>query len=138
MKRQSPLLTVDVAIFVEGRLVLIQRRNPPFEGMWALPGGFVDVGETVEAAAVREAREETSLTVELVALVGVFSDPDRDPRGHTVSVVFLAKPIGGTLRAADDARAVQIFQPDSLPPLAFDHDLIVQKTLPIAKNYGLI
>ncbi len=125
-KPVTPLLTVDILIVQSGKIVLIQRRNPPFQGHWALPGGFVDVGETVEEAAVREANEETGLDVELQGLVGVFSDPDRDPRGHTVSICFAA--LGqGTPRASSDAQDVALFDLDDLPPLAFDHLQIINE-----------
>jgi ADP-ribose pyrophosphatase YjhB (NUDIX family) len=87
---------VDVVIASDEGIVLIRRAAGPFEGRWALPGGFVEVGETVEAAATREAAEETGLAVELARLVGVYSDPERDPRGHNVSVAFLARVVGGT------------------------------------------
>jgi 8-oxo-dGTP diphosphatase len=120
---ETPALTVDVVIELEGGgIVLIERKHPP--PGWALPGGFVDLGETVEAAAVREAREETSLDVELVELLGVYSDPARDPRGHTASVVYVGRA-AGTPRAADDAKNVAVFDPAEPPPLAFDHDRIL-------------
>lgn len=90
-------------------MVFIERLNPPHG--WALPGGFVDIGETVEAAAVREAREETGLEVELKALLGCYSNPDRDPRGHTVSLVYVAEASGGPV-ARDDARDVRVCAPD--------------------------
>ena len=118
----TPLLTVDVIIEVEGGIVLIERKNPP--PGWALPGGFVDVGEGVAAAAVREAKEETSLDVTLSEQFFAYSDPRRDPRGHTTSVVFLGRA-SGEPRAADDARAVQIYALEALPPLAFDHGQIL-------------
>ncbi len=122
----TPKLTVDVVIELLDRpsrpIVLIERRNPP--PGWALPGGFVDVGETVEAAAVREAHEETGLEIELGALLGVYSDPARDPRGHTVSVVFVGRARGVPV-AADDARAVRAVDPREPPPLAFDHGRIL-------------
>jgi 8-oxo-dGTP diphosphatase len=121
----TPKLTTDAVIVEDGKVVLIKRLNPPFDGMWALPGGFVDVGETVEAACVREALEETSLEVEIVELAGVYSDPDRDPRGHTVGVIYLCKVRGGELAAADDAREVRWFGLDELPELAFDHARIL-------------
>lgn len=104
-------------------IVLIERRNPPHG--WAIPGGFVDIGETVERAAVREAAEETLLHVRLLALLGLYSDPTRDPRGHTVTAVYVAEAHGQP-RAADDAREVGVFTLDALPaPLAFDHALIL-------------
>jgi len=113
----------DVIPSGEG-VVLIRRGSDPFEGRWALPGGFVEVGETVEAAAAREAAEETGLAVELARLVGVYSEPDRDPRGHNVSVAFLARVLSGDLVAATDAAEVAVLDPDSVE-LAFDHRRIV-------------
>jgi ADP-ribose pyrophosphatase YjhB (NUDIX family) len=116
---RRPKLTVDIIIELDGRIVLIRRANPP--PGWAIPGGFVDYGETVEQAAQREAREETSLELTDLRQFRVYSDPNRDPRHHTVSVVFTAQAIG-TPRAADDAREVGLFTRDALPePLAFDH-----------------
>lgn len=125
---RQPRLTVDIIIeYAEGGrsgVVLIERRNPPHG--WAIPGGFVDYGETVETAAVREAREETNLTVELTRLLGVYSDPERDPRGHTVSLVFVARG-RGTPQAKDDAAELGIFDRDHLPEnLAFDHPKILR------------
>ena len=126
---RNPVPTVDIIIEAEddsGKrgVVLIKRKNPP-QG-WALPGGFVDYGETLEAAAVREAAEETSLDVELLGQFHVYSDPARDPRLHTVSTVFLARSSGAP-RAADDASAVAIFDPKRIPvPLAFDHRKILE------------
>ncbi len=119
----TPLCTVDVIIEVAGGVVLIERQNPP--PGWALPGGFVDVGEPVAAAAVREAREETSLEVTLDQQLFTYSDPGRDPRGHTLSVVFVGHA-AGTPVAKDDARAVAVFALDALPPLAFDHARILE------------
>jgi len=122
--RRQPRLTVDVIVEVgKDRLVLIRRKNPP--PGWALPGGFVDAGETVEQAAVRETLEETSLRVELVRQFHVYSDPTRDPRGHTVSVVFIGRAQGEP-RAADDAAEARTFPVDALPQeLAFDHGRIL-------------
>src|SRR2546421_4473317 len=114
-----PPLAADVIIELDGRIVLIERKNFPHG--WAIPGGFVDIGEAVEKAAIREAREETSLEVELTTLLGIYSRPDRDPRGHTVTAVYVGKG-SGTPRAADDAQTIGLFAPDQPPtPLAFDH-----------------
>jgi 8-oxo-dGTP diphosphatase len=125
---ETPKLMVDVVIPAEEGVVLIRRASDPFEGQWALPGGFVDVGETVEAAALREAAEETGLAVELARLVGVYSEPDRDPRGHNVSVAFLARVLGGELVAASDASEVSVLDPGSVD-LAFDHRRIIDDAL---------
>ena len=118
---RTPLLTVDGVVVERGAVLLIRRRNPPFAGQYALPGGFVDVGETVEAAVVREVREETGLDTAIECLLGVYSDPKRDPRGHTVSVTYLLRRLGGTLAGADDADDARFFPLDALPELAFDH-----------------
>ena len=123
----TPALTTDIIIELSDRpdrpIVLIERRYPP--PGWALPGGFVDVGEAVERAAVREALEETTLAVRLTALLGVYSDPARDPRRHTASVVYIAEARGAP-RAQDDARNVGIFTLDRLPAaLCFDHAKIL-------------
>ena len=138
MAPKCPLLTVDTIIFAEGKYVLIKRRNQPFQGKWALPGGFVEVGETVESAAVREAAEETGLDVELIALLGVYSDPARDPRGHTVSVSYIARPTGGSLKGADDAADARLFSPDEQVDLAFDHGTIVRDALEAAHRLGYL
>lgn len=123
MAYRNPVPTVDVLIMTPGGLVLIRRANPP-EG-WALPGGFVDYGERVEDAAVREAHEETGLHVVLDELFYVYSDPRRDPRQHTMSVVFTAHASGEVV-GGDDAAEARAFPLDALPsPLVFDHDRIV-------------
>jgi len=128
----NPIPTVDIIIEIgrgqeAPRVVFIERRNEP-KG-WALPGGFVDYGETVEQAAIREAREETSLDVELTGLVGVYSDPERDPRQHTISTVFVARAQAEPV-AGDDARSVRVADPRHPPrPLAFDHERIVRDYL---------
>jgi 8-oxo-dGTP diphosphatase len=118
---RTPLLTVDGVVVENGAVLLIRRRNPPFAGRYALPGGFVDVGETVEAAVVREVHEETGLDTAIERLLGVYSDPQRDPRGHTVSVTYLLRRLGGTLAGADDADDARFFLLDALPEVAFDH-----------------
>ncbi len=123
---RNPVPTVDVIVHVQGRgVLLIERNNPPLG--WALPGGFVDYGETVEHAAVREAFEETGLRVRIRQLLGVYSDPARDARLHTMSCVFVvdvegdASPVAG-----DDAGRAQFFPLEELPPLCFDHGRILQ------------
>lgn len=124
---KRPALTVDAIVLDdEGRILLIERGKDPFKGRFALPGGFVDYGEPVEVAVVRELLEETGLEGEIVELVGVYSDPDRDPRGHTVSVVFQLKVVGGRLSAGDDAARARFVDTGDLPPLAFDHDRIIE------------
>jgi 8-oxo-dGTP diphosphatase len=121
---ETPKLMVDVVIPSDAGIVLIRRGSDPFEGRWALPGGFVEIGETVEEAAARETAEETGLAVEISRLVGVYSAPDRDPRGHNVSVAFLARVLGGDLTAASDAAEVAVLDPQTVE-LAFDHRRIV-------------
>ncbi|OPX77634.1 MAG: ADP-ribose pyrophosphatase [Methanosaeta sp. PtaB.Bin039] len=125
---RTPLLAVDLVIERDGAIVLIRRENPPYEGCYALPGGFVEVGERVEDAAVREAWEETGLSVTLKRMIGIYSDPGRDPRGHVVSICFLACG-EGSLRAGTDAREAAWFSNQSLPALAFDHALMIEDCL---------
>ncbi len=125
---ETPKLMVDVIIPSERGVVLIRRGTEPFKGQWALPGGFVEVGETLEEAAYREAAEETGLAVEVARLVGVYSDPARDPRGHNVSVAFLARVLSGDLVAATDASEVAVLDPSSVE-LAFDHRKIIEDAL---------
>jgi 8-oxo-dGTP diphosphatase len=122
---KSPQVTVDIIIEITGSgIVLIERKNPPLG--WALPGGFVDYGETLENAAVREAKEETSLDIVLKEQFHSYSDPDRDPRFHTISTVFIAEA-SGVPAGGDDASVARVFTRDSLPrPLVFDHNKILQ------------
>jgi ADP-ribose pyrophosphatase YjhB (NUDIX family) len=118
-QHRNPVPTVDIIIEVEDGIVLIERRNPP--PGWAIPGGFVDYGETVQAAGIREAKEETGLDVSLTRLLGVYSDPSRDPRMHTISTVFVAKA-SGKPEAGDDAAEAGVFTENTLPEdIAFDH-----------------
>lgn len=130
---RNPFPTVDIIIEINEGIVLIQRKNPPYG--WALPGGFVDYGESLEAAALREAKEETSLDVEIVSQLGAYSDPHRDPRQHTISVVFKARATGQP-RAADDASEIGIFNRDTLPDtLAFDHAKILKDFFEKCSSY---
>lgn len=120
---RNPFPTVDIIIEVQEGIVLIERKNPPHG--WALPGGFVDYGESLEAAAVREAREETSLEVRNLRLLGCYSDPGRDERMHTISTVYIAEGYGQP-QAADDASNLEIFRLEQLPErLCFDHARIL-------------
>jgi len=121
---RNPVPTVDVVIEMSGGgIILVRRKNAPLG--WALPGGFVDYGETLEEAAMREALEETSLKVSLTGLLGVYSSPDRDPRQHTISTVFIATASGHP-RANDDAAEIGTFTEQDIPPsLAFDHAKII-------------
>ena len=121
---RTPLLAVDSVIFFEGGVVLIRRLNPPFQGCYALPGGFVEVGESTEEAVVREAREETGLEVTGLLQFHTYSDPGRDARLHTASTVFIGRA-DGVPQAGDDAGEVGLFSRDNLPDLAFDHATIL-------------
>ena len=121
---KQPGLAVDIIIVVDSKIILIKRKNPPYG--WALTGGFVELGETVENTAIRESKEETGLDLVNLRQFHVYSDPKRDPRGHTISVVFIAKGIG-IPKAADDAADIKIYAMDDLPEeLAFDHRQILE------------
>jgi len=122
MGLKQPHISVDIIIEMKEGIVLINRKNPP-QG-WALPGGFVDYGETLEQAAIREAKEETSLDITLSRQFHSYSDPQRDPRGHNISTVFIAQA-KGTPVAHDDAKEIGIYQKKNLPKLAFDHAVIL-------------
>nr|MBN2278299.1 NUDIX hydrolase [candidate division Zixibacteria bacterium] len=124
---KCPRLAADIIIaHPDSEIILIKRGCEPFKGFWALPGGGVEIGETVEEAAIREAREETGLDIRLEGLVGVYSEPGRDPRGHTVSIVYRATPIGGRLKAETDAAEVMKTGDYSRFNLAFDHSRILK------------
>ena len=130
MAYKIPSLTVDIFIFNENHeFILIKRKKDPFKDHWALPGGFVDYGETTEHAAVREAKEETSIDVELIKLFNVYSEPDRDPRGHTVTIFYLARGDFKDAKADDDAKDIDVFSFDDLNNLdiAFDHRMILNE-----------
>lgn len=121
------LITVDVVIKrADGSIVLVKRAFDPFKGYWALPGGFLKFGKSVEETAIREAKEETGLDIKIEDLLGVYSDPKRDPRGHIISICFAAREVGGELRAGSDAAEVKSFLK---PPekLAFDHKEMLRK-----------
>jgi len=126
VQKRGPLLTVDIIIPTSDGIVLVKRACEPYKGMWALPGGFVRYGERVEDAAMREAEEETGLKVKLRKLVGVYSDPSRDPRGHIVSVCFLAEQANGRPSAKGDAAEARIFRNIPWSELAFDHARILR------------
>lgn len=119
----NPFPTVDIIIELDNRIILIKRKNPPHG--WALPGGFVDYGESLESAAMREAKEETNLEIYNLQLLGCYSEPGRDSRMHTISTVYIAQATG-IPQADDDADELELFYPDDLPtPLCFDHSKIL-------------
>jgi 8-oxo-dGTP diphosphatase len=135
MRHMTPALTVDAIVFdAQGALLLIRRKFPPFKGRYALPGGFVEVGETVETAAARELMEETGLKSKSLRLVGIYSDPKRDPRRHTVSVAFLVQTTGKNPKAGDDADAAEFVADWRSKKLAFDHNKIVTDALKLIEK----
>jgi len=127
---KSPKVTTDAIIIDSGKVLLIKRKHDPFKDMWALPGGFVEYGETTKSSVVREVKEETNLDVEVIKLAGVYSDPNRDPRGHTITVAYLCKALKGVAKAGDDAKESWWWSLEDLPKLAFDHASIIAE----AKN----
>ena len=127
---RNPFPTVDIIIEVGDKIVLVERKNPPYG--WALPGGFVEYGESYEEAAVREAKEETGLDVKLLCQMHLYSRPDRDPRFHTASLVFIAKAEGEP-KGGDDAARAKLFHVEQLPPLVFDHERIIKDYLKFKK-----
>lgn len=137
-KHKCPIPTVDIIIEIKRKngqegIILIKRKNPPHG--WALPGGFVDIGESLEEAAVREAKEETSLDVKLISQFHTYSDPKRDPRKHTISTVYVAAAQGRPI-AQDDAQDIGIFTEEEINfPLAFDHQKILADYFKQKNNY---
>ncbi|MDM8516605.1 NUDIX hydrolase [Desulfobacterales bacterium HSG16] len=129
---RNPFPTVDIIIEIDKGFILIKRKNPPFG--WALPGGFVDYGESLESAAIREAKEETSLDIRLMEQFHTYSAPDRDPRHHTLTTVYIAAA-QGIPEAADDAKDIGIFHEEDLPQqIAFDHDRLIEDYLRYRKG----
>lgn len=126
---KHPRIAVDGLLTYRGKLVVVRRKYPPFRGKLALPGGFVEYGETVEQAAVREFEEETGLKTAVESILGVYSDPDRDPRGQVVSVVFLLRRIGGKIKSGSDAESVELVRPEQADDMAFDHARIIDDYL---------
>ena len=135
-----PAVTTDIAIFARAResveILLIRRKNPPYQGAWALPGGFLDKDETAETCAARELEEETGVSAEGLELVGVYSEPERDPRGRTVTLAYAAMVDAGSIRpeARDDAAEVGWFDIGDLPALAFDHDRIIADAIAMMQD----
>jgi 8-oxo-dGTP diphosphatase len=129
MRYKSPKLTADGLILKDKKVLLIKRKNYPFKGKWALPGGFVEYNEKTEDTAMREVFEETGLKTKINNLVGVYSDPNRDPRGHTISVIYLLEACGGKLKGSDDVSDAKFFDLNHLPKLAFDHNKIIKDAL---------
>lgn len=123
--QRVPRLAVDAVLIHREKLVLVKRGTPPFLGMYALPGGALEFGEALEEGVEREVLEETGLDAEVERLLGVYGDPDRDPRGHTISVAYVLRSVGGTLKAGTDAAATKLVPVSARPVLAFDHARIL-------------
>jgi 8-oxo-dGTP diphosphatase len=126
---KKPSVTADGIVLKGNEIVLIKRGKEPFKGAYALPGGFLNYGERLEECAVREVLEETGVRTKVVELVGIYSSPDRDPRGHFVTAVYHLEPVGGLLKAGDDAKDAEWVPLDKLPKFAFDHGKIIQDFL---------
>jgi 8-oxo-dGTP diphosphatase len=131
---KSPALAADCVIFHKDAVVLVKRKYDPFKGMYALPGGGVEIGETVEEACIREMQEEIGVQVENLRMIGVYSEPDRDPRLHVVSVAFMADADVSQLKAGSDAAEVELVENWRDCDLAFDHREIIEDALKLAKS----
>ncbi len=130
MKYDRPWISTDCVVFDErGRVLLIRRKNDPYKGHYAFPGGFIELGETAEHCAVRELKEETGIAADNLKLIGVYSDPHRDPRHHTITIAWLVSVHGQTPTAGDDAAAAEFVEDATKEKLAFDHDLILRAAL---------
>lgn len=129
MLYKKPTIATDGIVVIDGKILLVRREKEPFKGKFALPGGIVEYGETVEHCVVRELLEETGLKTRILEILGVYSDPSRDPRGHFISIVFHLQKVGGELKSGDDASAVALLPINNLPELAFDHQKIVDDFL---------
>ncbi len=126
MNYKYPRITTDGAIIKDKKILLIKRKNNPYKGKWALPGGFVEYKERVEDAVLREVFEETGLKTKIRDFIGIYSDPNRDPRGHTITIVYLLDILSGELNSGDDAYDANFFDLKDLPELAFDHNIILK------------
>lgn len=129
MKYKLIPLTTDAVVVKDNKILLVKRKKAPFKNFWALPGGFVNYGERTEDACLRELKEETSINGIIKGLVGVYSDPNRDPRHHTISIIYIVKWKSGTIKAGDDAKDAKQFDIKKLPNLAFDHSKIIRNAL---------
>lgn len=134
MEYKSPSLAVDGVIIKDNQILLIKRKNDPYKDSWAMPGGFVEYGERTEDAVLREVKEETGLEAKISQLIGVYSDPKRDPRKHVVSITYLLKDVSGTEKGGDDAKEAKWWNVNKLPELAFDHQYIINDALKIYYN----
>jgi len=119
-------VTVDILLEDAGKILLVKRAFPPFKGRWALPGGYIEYGERAEEAAAREAKEETGLDIQLGSIIGAYSDPKRDPRGHQISIVYRAKKKSGRIKKSKETKEVKMWNIAKLPKLAFDHAEIIR------------
>lgn len=129
MSYKIPSITIDGIILKDKQILLIKRKNEPFKGKWALPGGFVEYGEKTEDAVIREASEETGLKTKIRTLAGVYSDPNRDPRGHIITIIYVLDIVEGNVKAGDDASDVKFFDVHQLPALAADHNKIINDAI---------